>query len=74
MDGGRAAVPPGSATAGGRSGAAQLVPLVPASFEASSGAEVDSPDVLASFCRRFCSCFCSFFFFLASSRWRFSNE
>jgi hypothetical protein len=29
---------------------------------------------LASFCRRFCSCFCSFFFFLASSRWRFSNE
>ena len=46
----------------------------PASVEASEGPGVGSPEVLASFCWRFCSSFCSCFFFLASSRWRFSNE
>jgi len=51
----------------------QVVPPEPA-VEASSGPGADSPGDLASFCWRFCSSFCSCFFFFASSRWRFSNE
>jgi hypothetical protein len=54
--------------------ARQVVPPGPASVEASSGPGADSPGDLASFCWRFCSSFCSCFFFFASSRWRFSNE
>jgi hypothetical protein len=40
----------------------------------SSGAGPGSPLVLATFCRRFSSCFFSRFCFFASSRWRFSYE
>ncbi len=54
--------------------ARQVVPPEPASVEASPGAGADSPGLLAAFCWRFCSAFCSCFFFFASSRWRFSNE